>query len=197
MSLAIRHSRHEEGGSSCPADWSARAGPAPQQLRPTNPCRALPLGGRQSRGHYVRASETHDIRPDRLKCGVSRLKADDCIRRGYYESKHHEDCRLAVTSARHASLHGLPVGPVPSRPRPFHSTNRALVTSGHSPEAAGAAGFRLWLGGGTLCSGCVSLGAALRPSLHFPRSPTTDRSWVSTEQLIRQSAIGEFRFSNQ
>lgn len=64
----------------------------------------------------------------------------------------------------------------PSRPRPFHSANRALVTSWHSPDAALAAGFRLRFGGETLRSGCVSLRAALRPSLHFPRSPTTDRS---------------------
>ena len=67
----------------------------------------------------------------------------------------------------------------PSRPRPFHCANRALVTSGHSLDAATAAGFRLRLGGGTLRSGCVSLGALLRPPLHFPRSPTADRSRVS------------------
>lgn len=37
----------------------------------------------------------------------------------------------AVTNARFASLHGLPVAPSPSRRRPFHFTNRALVTSLH------------------------------------------------------------------
>lgn len=37
----------------------------------------------------------------------------------------------AVTNARFASLHGLPVAPSPSRRRPFHSANRAIVTSLH------------------------------------------------------------------
>jgi len=35
-----------------------------------------------------------------------------------------------VTNARFASLHGRPVAPSPSRRCPFHSANRALVTSG-------------------------------------------------------------------
>jgi type IV secretory pathway TraG/TraD family ATPase VirD4 len=50
-------------------------------------------------------------------------------------------------------------------------------------RAAGAAGFRLRPGGGTLRSGCDWLCAALRSPLHFPRSPTTDRSFRS-ESLI-------------
>jgi hypothetical protein len=83
---------------------------------------------------------------------------------------------FAVTNARFAALHGLPVAPSPSRRRPLHSAKRALVTSEHPQSAAGAAGFRLRLGGGTLRSGCDSPDASLRPSLHFPRSPTTDRS---------------------
>jgi len=82
----------------------------------------------------------------------------------------------AVTNARLAPFHELPVGPVPSRPRPLHSANRALVTSEHFQIAATAAGFRLRLGGGTLRSGCDALNASLRPPLHFPRSPTADRS---------------------
>jgi hypothetical protein len=48
-----------------------------------------------------------------------------------------------VTSARFASLHGLPVALLPFDDA--HSTPqiRALVTSGHPQCAAGAAGFRL------------------------------------------------------
>ena len=38
---------------------------------------------------------------------------------------------LAVTNARFASLHGLPVALSPSRRRPLRFTNRALVTSLH------------------------------------------------------------------
>ena len=63
----------------------------------------------------------------------------------------------------------------PSRPRPFRSANRALVTSEHWQNAARAAGFRLRLGGGTLRFGYDSLDASLHSPLHFPRSPTTDR----------------------
>ena len=37
----------------------------------------------------------------------------------------------AVTNARFASLHALPVAPSPSRRRPFRFSNRALVTSLH------------------------------------------------------------------
>ena len=60
----------------------------------------------------------------------------------------------------------------------------------HSPDAANAAGFRLRFGGGPFRSGCDSLGAHLRPPLHFPRSPTADRSHhlnpVSGGREIRQ-----------
>jgi len=65
----------------------------------------------------------------------------------------------------------------PSRPRLFHSTNRALVTSAHPHNAATATCFRLRLGGGTFHSGSDSLCSALRPPLHFPRSPSPDRSY--------------------
>ena len=51
------------------------------------------------------------------------------------------DC--AVTNARFSSLHGLSVAPSPSRPRPFHSANRALVTSAHPQCAARAAGCHI------------------------------------------------------
>jgi len=60
----------------------------------------------------------------------------------------HETPGAAVTNARFASLHGLAVAPSPHRRRPFHFANRALVTSEHPQSAAGAAGFRLRLGGG-------------------------------------------------
>ena len=84
----------------------------------------------------------------------------------------------AVTNARFASLHGLPVALLPFDDARSTTQIRALVTSLHGAKAAGAAGFRLWLGGGTLRSGCVLLCASLRPPLHFPRSPTTDRSRI-------------------
>jgi len=71
---------------------------------------------------------------------------------------------------------GLLVAPFPLRPRLFRFAKNALVTSGHSQMAAIAAGFRLWLGGGTLRFDSDTLNAALRPPLHFPRSPTADRS---------------------
>lgn len=89
--------------------------------------------------------------------------------------------KSAVTNARFASLHGLPVAPSPSRRRPLHFTNRALVTSWHSagrrrgrlPSAARRRALR---------SGCDALGASRRPPLHFPRSPNADRSQCSISQ---------------
>ena len=86
-----------------------------------------------------------------------------------------------MTNARFASLHGLPVAPSPSRRRPLHFTNRALVTSWHSagrrrgrlPSAARRRALR---------SGCDALGASRRPPLHFPRAPNADRSQCSISQ---------------
>ena len=71
----------------------------------------------------------------------------------------------------------------PSRPRPFHFANRALVTSGicnvpHERPASvcgSAAALR---------SGCDSLCAPLRSPLHFPRSPTADRSVLFSNRLF-------------
>ena len=88
----------------------------------------------------------------------------------------------------------------PSRPRPFRSANRALVTSEHWQNAARAAGFRLRLGGGTLRFGYDSLGASLRPPLHFSRSPTADRSQIivihgATGEFVNQP-LASFRFAN-
>ena len=81
----------------------------------------------------------------------------------------------AVTNARFASLHGLSVAPSPSRRRPLRFSNRALVTSLHG---AGPQERRASVCGSAaaLRSGCNSLCAPLRPPLHFPRSPTADRS---------------------
>jgi len=84
--------------------------------------------------------------------------------------------RSAVTNARFASLHGLPVVRIPLNHARSSPQDRALVTSGLPPWARSAAGFRLRLGGGTFRCGCDALNAPLRPPLHFPRSPTTDRS---------------------
>ena len=78
----------------------------------------------------------------------------------------------AVTIARIAALHRLPVAPSPSRPRPFRFTNHAFVTSyirwtephqRRLPSAARRAALR---------SSFALLSAALRPPLHFPRTPT-------------------------
>lgn len=59
-----------------------------------------------------------------------------------------------------------------------HSTpqNHALVTSEHLLDSAGAAGFRLRLGGGRFVPAAIryTLLRVLRST--FPRSPTTDRS---------------------
>jgi hypothetical protein len=44
-----------------------------------------------------------------------------------------------VTNARFTALHGLAVAPPPSRRRPFHFTNRALVTSWHPHSAVSPA----------------------------------------------------------
>jgi hypothetical protein len=62
-----------------------------------------------------------------------------------------------------------------SRPRPFRFANRALVTSGifGVPQESRAS---VCGSAAALRSDCVSLGASLRPPLHFPRSPTADRS---------------------
>jgi len=59
----------------------------------------------------------------------------------------------------------------------FSPQNRALVTSGNW-VTVNAAGFRLPPGGGPFRSGRDSLDAHLCPLLHFPRSPTADRSQV-------------------
>jgi len=96
-----------------------------------------------------------------------------------------------VTNALFASLHRLDGRPFALRPRLFRSAKNALVTSEHLQIAATAAGFRLRLGGGTFRSGCDALNAPLRPPLHFPRSPTTDRS-----QTVRNRGQGD-EFANQ
>jgi hypothetical protein len=84
--------------------------------------------------------------------------------------------KTAVTNARFSSLHGLPVGPVsPSttpvplrKPRARHERASAMCRrSGGLPSAARRRALRF---------GCVPLDASLRSPLHFPRSPTADRS---------------------
>lgn len=67
---------------------------------------------------------------------------------------------------------------------PLSTTPAALLKTRARHElawcsTATAAGFRLRLGGGTLRSGCDLLCAPLCPPLHFPRSPTADRSLES------------------
>lgn len=83
---------------------------------------------------------------------------------------------FAVTNAQFAALHGLPVALWPFDDARSTSQTARSSRVGICRNATTAAGFRLRLGGGTFRFGFVSLGASLRPSLHFPRSPTADRS---------------------
>jgi hypothetical protein len=72
----------------------------------------------------------------------------------------------AVTSARIASFHGLPVVRMPPDHARSTAQNRPLVTSGQPHCAARAAGFRLRLGGGValrLRSSRLSVCAPLFP----------------------------------
>ena len=80
----------------------------------------------------------------------------------------------AVTNARFASLHGLPVVPVPLSTTPVPLLKpRARHELAWCRTATRAAGFRLRLGGGAT----LRLRSCVSPSaLHFSRSPTTDRS---------------------
>ena len=102
----------------------------------------------------------------------------------------------AVTNARFAALHGLPVVPVPlsTTPAPLRKPRARHELAWC--RAAGAAGFRLRPGGGTLRSGCVSLGVSLRLRSTFPaRRPQTEasskgnvagiRSWRLKRELNR------------
>ena len=85
----------------------------------------------------------------------------------------------AVTTARFAALHGLPVAPSPlddarSASQTARSSRACMVQgrrSGGLPSAARRRALR---------SGCDSLGAPLCSPLHLPRSPTADRSlnWI-------------------
>ena len=84
-----------------------------------------------------------------------------------------------------ASLHGLPVA-LPPRPRPVHFANRALVTSFTSSSRI-SGGLPSVARRRALRSGCDSLGATLRPPLHFPRSPTADRSCRKSDVVSRSS----------
>ena len=89
----------------------------------------------------------------------------------------------AVTNAQFASLHGLPVAPFPlddarSASQTARSSRACMVQgrkSGGLPSAARRRALR---------SGCVSLDAPLRPPLHLPRSPTTDRSLVKSQKRL-------------
>src|SRR6185437_15629312 len=81
----------------------------------------------------------------------------------------------AVTNARFASLHGLPVARPPlddarSTPQTARSS-RAYMAQGRRRGGLPSAARRR-----ALRSGCDSLCASLRPPLHFPGSPTADRS---------------------
>ena len=83
----------------------------------------------------------------------------------------------AVTNARFAPLDGLPVVPVPlsttpvllHKPRARHEWAFAGMPRVRQASVCGSAA-------GRCAPSCDSLGASLRPPLHFPRSPTADRS---------------------
>ena len=92
----------------------------------------------------------------------------------------------AVTIARIATLHGLPVGPfslsttpVPlHKPRARHERQSRVGPQRRRASVCGSAA--------ALRSGCDLLCAPLRPPLHFPRSPTADRSVSSSPRRPRQ-----------
>ena len=78
-----------------------------------------------------------------------------------------------MTNARFASLHGLPVAPSPSRRRPFHFANRALVTSGTflARRMSGVLPSEVW----RRRSGCAASRISFRPlrlPLHAVKLPT-------------------------
>lgn len=81
-----------------------------------------------------------------LKCHKSVLCNSACVSLDFRNpSREAEQTRFlfpAVTNARLALLHGLPVVPATPRRRPFHSANRALVTSLHGagPQERRASG---------------------------------------------------------
>jgi hypothetical protein len=74
---------------------------------------------------------------------------------------------------------------------PLRCTSRVLVTSLDFQDCNKSGELPSALGGGALRSGSDSLNAALRPPLHLPRSPTSDRS-----QTIRINRPGD-GFVNQ
>src|SRR5208283_1929437 len=65
---------------------------------------------------------------------------------------------------------------LPPRPRPFRFANRTLVTSLPGAGRRSSGGLPSAARRRALRSGFVPLGAPLRSPLHFPRSPTADRS---------------------
>ena len=138
--------------------------PPPLQGR----ARALPVGTRPTPATQTMAT------PCPTTSSQLRPRQATRVRAPHFRFRENNNITAAVTSARFAPLHGLPVGPHPSRPRPFHSSNRALVTSEHRHSAAIAAGFRLRLGGGVP----LRLRFARRftpPALHFSaRRPQTE-----------------------
>jgi len=75
-----------------------------------------------------------------------------------------------VTSARFASLNGLPVGPVSPRPRMFRCAKRALLTSGFVLIHRSSSSFRLRLGSGVALRRHFAQRSSPSP-LHFPARP--------------------------
>src|SRR5206468_4763763 len=93
---------------------------------------------------------------------------------------------------------GCRSAPSPSRPRPFLSANRALVTSGNLAWAARAAAFRLRLGGGAVAFRLRFAMRASPPSTPLLRTPTTDRrldtatrDWSTLNHLVRNRRQAE------
>lgn len=106
-----------------------------------------------------------------------------------------------MTNAHFASLHGLPVGPVSLSTTPVPLRKVRARHERHCRRAAGAAGFRLLLGGGV----ALRLRFAKRFSpLSAPLSPLADRRpkpkepHPQTEAILgvglRQAVIGESRW---
>jgi hypothetical protein len=99
-------------------------------------------------------------------------------RRGIQRENRSRLATIAVTNARFVPLHGLPVAPSPSRPRPFHYAKRALVTSDIRRSGRMSDGLPSAARRAALRFSFVALYAALRLR-SSSRFPTADRSQCS------------------
>lgn len=76
----------------------------------------------------------------------------------------------AVTNARFAPLHGLPVGPIPLSTTPVPLRNSYVRHERHSFGATAYAAASVCGSAAALRSGLIPLCAPFQPPLHFPRA---------------------------